>query len=176
MEPGYAQDLRDTVTRAAAALRAMPEETVRARKSPDKWSAAEIIGHLVDSASNNHQRFVRAGQRTDLRFDGYDQESWVRAQDYQNAPWLELITLWESFNLHLARVMDCVPDDVRTRSRTDHNLDRIAWETVRADEAVTLDYFMQDYTAHLKHHLRQISPHLAAEPERQRVAGPPPRP
>jgi len=164
----YAQDLSDTARKAAGALRAMPVEEARARRAPDKWSPQEIIGHLVDSASNNHQRFVRARDRDDLRFPGYDQVAWVKSQNYRDAPWLELIDLWETFNLHLARVMDGVPETIRLRPRADHNLDAIAWETVPADEAVTLEYFMRDYVGHLKHHLRQIDNSLASQPPVQR--------
>jgi hypothetical protein len=128
----------------------------------------EIIGHLIDSASNNHQRFVRARFRTDLRFDGYDQDRWVIAQAYRSANWAQLLNLWESFNLHLARVMETTPQDVLTAARSDHNLHALAWEVVPQDESVTLEYFMRDYVGHLKHHLRQIDPDLAAPPAKQR--------
>jgi hypothetical protein len=166
--PDYAADLRTTVTRAAAALRAIPAERAQTRPAPGKWSAREIIGHLIDSASNNHQRFVRAQFRDDLRFDGYAQDDWVRSQDYQHESWPALVMLWESFNLHIARFMECCPADVRTRPRVDHNLDVIAWEELPREETATLDYFMRDYVNHLKHHLRQIDPRLAGAPERQR--------
>ena len=136
--------------------------------SPGKWSPAEIIGHLIDSASNNHQRFVRARFRTDLRFDGYDQAAWVDAQAYRSASWPTLLDLWESLNLHLARVIDTTPVAALVRRRTDHNLDVLAWETVAREEPVTLLFFMRDYVAHLKHHLRQIDPGLSARPTRQR--------
>jgi hypothetical protein len=154
--PEYWEDLRQTVTVAAAALRTLPEDVVARSAAPGKWSAKEIIGHLIDSASNNHQRFVRAQSRADLRFDGYDQVEWVGTQQYQRAPWPELVGLWELFNLHLARVMANIPDEVRLRPRTDHNLDHLAWQPVAAHESTTLDYFMRDYVMHLKHHLRQI--------------------
>jgi DinB superfamily len=164
----HVQDFRMTVTRAAAALRAMDEVAARVRPAPGKWSPQEIIGHLIDSASNNHQRFVRAQSRDDLRFDGYEQTAWVRVQDYQSAPWAELVTLWELFNLHIARVMELAPEHERMRPRPDHNLDALAWQTVPASEPATLEYFMRDYIGHLRHHLRQIDPRLAAEPELQR--------
>ena len=166
--PDYAKDLSRTVVNAAAVLRAMPAERARSRPAPGKWSPAEIIGHLIDSASNNHQRFVRARFTDGLRFAGYDQDEWVRAQRYREAPWPELVTLWETYNLHLARVMESTPHAIRTRPRHDHNLDVIAWETVPADQPATLEYFMRDYLGHLRHHLRQIDPGLADPPERLR--------
>src|SRR5687767_6158292 len=85
--PEYAVDLLNVVERAAPALLAFDDETARRRPSPGKWSAKEIIGHLVDSASNNHQRFVRAVYQDDLVFTGYDQAHWVSVQHYQDAQW-----------------------------------------------------------------------------------------
>lgn len=152
----YVQELRDLVERSAPLLRALDDAATAARPAPAKWSPREIIGHLIDSASNNHQRFVRARFRDDLVFDGYAQDEWVAAQRYQDADWPELVALWRSFNLHLARVMEAVPDHIRFREHTRHNLDRIAWVPVPADRPATLDYFMCDYVGHLKHHLRQI--------------------
>jgi len=61
----------------------IPEQQSAIARSEDKWSPKEIIGHLIDSASNNHQRFVRAQFTDELIFAGYEQEGWVRVQDYQ---------------------------------------------------------------------------------------------
>jgi hypothetical protein len=158
----YAEDLRATVVRVAAQLLTVPEDEAARRPAPGKWSAKEIIGHLVDSASNNHQRFVRARFQDALVFDGYEQEAWVDAQRYQDAPWNDLVLLWREFNLHLARVMESTPEDMRLRQRARHNLDRIAWQPVPADRPATLDYFMRDYVSHLHHHLRQVERALAS--------------
>lgn len=152
----YARRLLDVIAAAEPLLAATPETAASRRPSPDKWSPKEIIGHLIDSASNNHQRFVRAAWQDDLVFATYAQEDWVELQDYQRADWPDLVTLWASFNRHIARVMISVPDAARTRSRTRHNLDRIAWRAVPATEPATLDYFMEDYVGHLEHHLRQV--------------------
>ena len=107
--------LRLEIERALPRLLEMGEAESAARPKPDKWSARELLGHLIDSASNNHQRFVRAQVRDDLIFEGYDQEKWVRAQGYAEAPWAELVGLWRAYNLHLARVIDAVPAAVRKR-------------------------------------------------------------
>jgi DinB family protein len=155
-EPAYAQRLRERVATAVPKLRAISDDASGRPRAPGKWSPREIIGHLVDSASNNHQRFVRATWQDDLVFPGYEQDEWVRLQDYQHAPWSELVTLWAAFNNHMARLMGAIPEDVRTRERTRHNLDDLAWRPVPASQPVTLDYFMEDYVGHLEHHLRQI--------------------
>jgi hypothetical protein len=152
----YSDDLHDIVETAAVRLLAVTPEASARRPGAGKWSAREIIGHLIDSASNNHQRFVRSQFRDDLVFPGYEQEQWVAVQKYNDAPWSELVTLWRTFNLHLARVMDAVPQAERLRPRTTHNLYEIATNGVPADEPATLDYFMRDYVEHLKQHLRQI--------------------
>jgi hypothetical protein len=162
-------ELRRVVTRAAERLRRMTNEEAVQPRQPGKWSPAQIIGHLVDSASNNHQRFVRARFRPGLRFDGYEQDVWVDAQHYASAPWSDLVDLWTAFNLHLARVMATTPEDVLRMPRRDHNLDVLAWEPVPAEEPTTLEYFMRDYVGHLKHHLRQIDPDLAEPPASQRT-------
>ena len=153
MNPG--EKLRAAVERAVPRLEAISEETA-SRAPAGKWSPKEILGHLIDSASNNHGRFVRAQFQEDLVFPGYQQEEWVSTQRYREAAWPSLIVLWKEFNLHLARVMDVIDPELRNRPRTKHALDRIAWTTVPADTPATLEYFMHDYVAHMEHHLGQV--------------------
>ena len=152
----YVEDLKHTVTSAAAALAVVSNDVAARRPAPGKWSAKEIVGHLVDSAANNHQRFVRAQFQDDLIFPGYAQDDWVAAQGYQDAPWDALLALWREYNLHLARVIERMPDEVRFRVRLRHNLHQLASRAVPEHESTTLDYFMRDYVGHLHHHLRQI--------------------
>lgn len=153
--PQYVHDLERAVAQATPQLLAVSEGDSARRPTPGKWSPREIIGHLVDSASNNHQRFVRAQLQEDLVFPGYAQDSWVATQRYQDAPWDELVTLWRTFNLHLVRVMTAVPDDVRLRPRARHTLQEIGFE-IPPDAPARLDDLMRDYVVHLLHHLRQI--------------------
>lgn len=153
---GYVVELRNAVNEATPILVAMSDEASRLRPAPGKWCPREVIGHLIDSASNNHQRFVRAQFQEDLVFSGYEQDRWVALQQYRDAPWNELIALWRNFNLHIARIMDAVPKDERDRLRARHNLDELAWRPISRDEPATLGYFMSDYVGHLKHHLGQL--------------------
>jgi DinB superfamily len=150
-------DLRDIVTAAAGELEAVTETAAAKQPGPGKWSAKEIVGHLIDSAANNHQRFVRARFQEDLVFAGYEQDEWVRAQRYQDEAWPTLLTLWRTYNLHLANVIAATPQDVRMRERPRHNLHEIAFRTVSVEQPATLEYFMRDYVDHLVHHLRQIA-------------------
>jgi len=157
-KPPYAGELRRAVEDVAPKLLRMSEEQAKRRPRPEKWSPAEIIGHLIDSASNNHQRFLRAQFQDDLVFPGYDQDAWVEFQAYRDAHWSDLVPLWKNFNFHIARVIENTPESIRNSPRKTHNLDKLAWRSVPADEPATLDYFMNDYVDHLKHHLSQIFP------------------
>jgi hypothetical protein len=160
--PTLGAELRAIVDAAAERLLHVDPATAARRPAPDRWSAQEIVGHLVDSAAHNHQRFVRARWQDDLVFSGYAQDAWVDAQRYADAPWPELVALWREYNRHLARVIDATPAAVRDRAHARHNLHEIAWRTVPADEPATLEYFMRDYVGHLLHHLRQMDGLIAA--------------
>lgn len=154
--PPYAHKLVYAVRRVAPALVALDDAATARRPAPGKWSPREIIGHLIDSACNNHQRFVRVRERDDLVVDGYEQDAWVETQRYRDAPWIELVALWTTYNRHLARLMAAIPAADRDRVRTTHNLHLRAFRPVPPDHPVTLAYFMNDYVDHLEHHLAQI--------------------
>ena len=156
----YITELRTLVERESARLLGAPPDAVERRPAKGGWSAKEVLGHLIDSAAVNHQRFVRA-QWQDLVFAGYAQEDWVAAQKYQDAPWIELVALWREYNRHLARVMAAIPIDVRLRPQRRHNLNEIAMNPAPAEEPSTLDYLMRDYVEHLQHHVRQIDARIA---------------
>lgn len=153
----FLDDFRETIETAEKRLLSISERQSQIPRAEDKWSPREIIGHLIDSAANNHQRFVRAQFIDELSFSGYEQEEWVRVQGYNQEPWLQLVQLWKHYNLHLLHLMSLVPEETRTKPRSTHNLDQIAWKTVAAKDFVTLEYFMRDYVAHLKNHLAQIT-------------------
>jgi hypothetical protein len=143
-----ASEIEATVNKACQRLRSLPKEAVEARPNPAEWSVKEIVGHLVDSASNNHQRFVRLQVADGLVFPDYsqDNEIWVAIQSYQEAPWDDLLDLWRFFNLHLSHVI---------RTVNEKYIDHI-W-VVDEDTSVTLGALMIDYLRHLNDHLRQIN-------------------
>ena len=161
--PAYIEELKEAVLDAFQNLTMIPEEATEQKPAPGKWSLKEIIGHLIDSAVNNQQRFVRAQQSRELVFEGYDQDAWVSSQNYQAANWHELLILWRTLNLHIVHIMENVPDDIRTQSRSVHNLHEIAFHTVPEDLPTSLDYFMGDYVLHLKHHLGKVAGLLNSE-------------
>lgn len=109
------------------------------------WSRKQVIGHLVDSASNNHQRFVRASLQGSLEFPGYDQDGCVRVQAVQETPWALLIALWKNYNLYLAHVIAHLPaSQLGAPCR------------IGPSQPVTLKFLAEDYLRHLLHHLAQI--------------------
>lgn len=165
-----AEELRSTVERASSLLLNMSADWALRPLAPGKWAPIEVIGHLIDSASNNHQRFVRALDSEGLHGAGYAQNDWVAVQAYRTASWRTVVELWGAFNLHLAHLIENTPRREQLRPRLDHNLYEIAWEPVPAPEAVTLEYLMRDYVGHLKHHLRQIDADLSDPPRRQRTS------
>jgi hypothetical protein len=109
------------------------------------WSRRQVMGHLIDSASNNHQRFVRAMLADALEFPGYDQAGNVRVQAVQEAGWELLVSLWASYNRYLAHVIGQLPEDKLDMSCRIGN-----------GEPVTLRFVAVDYVEHLMHHLGQI--------------------
>ena len=152
----FLEDFRQTLAASSARLLEIPADQSQRPRAEGKWSPREIIGHLIDSASNNHQRFVRAQFTDDLVFAGYEQEGWVRVQDYQNEDWTDLVQLWRLFNQHLLHLISLIPEETRLKLRYKHNLHQIASDSLSESEPVTLDWFIRDYLEHMKKHLSQI--------------------
>lgn len=138
-------NLLEAIENARPRLLSISNRVAAIKTRPDKWSAKEIIGHLIDSAANNHQRFVRAqlGLKA-LQPYRYMQDYWVNAQQYQSADWPSLVSLWYFYNLHLVHVIAHFQPDA-----LDQELD--VW-----DEPATLRFVAEDYVRHLQHHLDQI--------------------
>lgn len=152
----YINAFREDLDVAEPALRRLSDAAAGIALAPGKWSPKEVIGHLIDSASVNHERFLRAAQSDDLALPGYGQDAWVMAQRYGAHAWPDLVDLWSAYNRHLLHVMSNIPDELRHRPREHHSLDVIAFRSVSPIEPTTLDYLMSDYVVHLEHHLMQI--------------------
>jgi hypothetical protein len=155
-----ANHLRDVVLKVLPLLKEISDKNASAKPTPEKWSNKEILGHLIDSACNNQQKFVRTMAQPHLNFVGYAQNHWVTAQHYQTVNWELLVDFWKSHNLHLAHVIE--------------NVDEAFLQNTISIEGVgpfTLAFIMKDYAEHLKHHLRQILPDIGLESTFQNVYG-----
>jgi hypothetical protein len=153
--PTAPERLRAAIAAARPKLARLDDERAARPPAPGKWSPKEVLGHLIDSAANNHQRFVRARFQDDLVFPGYDQDAWIAAQRYSEARWSDLVELWSAYNLHLVRVLEALPAELASRPAARHNLDAIAFG--KPPERPALAWFAHDYVDHLEHHLRQIA-------------------
>ena len=154
----YSVLLREIVVRSKNKIESIDERELSSKTHPEKWSKKEILGHLIDSAYNNHQRFTRASLQDNLVFQGYDQESWVVLNDYQNRTKEDVLDTWVSANQHLSVVINNLPEKLLNRKTTDHNFHQICMNLLEEGQATSLSYLIWDYIFHLEHHLQQIIP------------------
>src|ERR1041384_46366 len=146
-----AADLHAAIAEGVVMFSEIDDAKSRTRARPDGWSVREIVGHLIDSACNNHRRFV-IGQGTGVaRFDGYVQDEWVSRQGYAEEAWADLVALWAAYNRHLRHVMQHT------------SIEAAAMSALAPDGSapVTIGFLMQDYVRHLRHHLEQVRGMLA---------------
>jgi hypothetical protein len=153
--------LRQVLERCVPLLRSMPAEEVAIKPGPQKWSKQEVLGHLIDSACNNHQKFVRMlTGNGPLVFAGYAQDDWVASQHYQAADWSRLVELWRCYNEHLAHVIEHA-DAARLGNTI----------TLDGHGPYRLDFIMGDYVEHMKHHLKAVLPAAGLASAFQNVYG-----
>ena len=140
-----ANALQTTVEAALPRLQALSEQEAQRDRGEGKWVVKQILGHLIDSAANNQQRFVRARGADPVVFPSYDQDDWVVAHAYTIRSWRELIDIWIAYNAQVAEVISSTPPERRqVQCRIGDN------------EPATLEWLMTDYVRHMRHHLDQI--------------------
>ena len=142
--PEIASELDRVLESSSEHLRAITEESAAKRPKPEAWCKKEILGHLIDSATNNHQRFVRLQLAPSLEMPAYEQNGWVRSQNYAGRPWRDLVELWLAYNRHLVHVI----------RNADASAAQHIWKASAGD--VELQFIIEDYLRHLNHHLAQI--------------------
>jgi len=146
----------DRVAAIADQLFEMNEAKMSKARKPGGWSRKEILGHLIDSASVNHQRFIDSQITGSIVFIGYAHQEWVSLQGYRDAAWEELVTLWCALNMHLCNIVELIPSRVLDEVHNDHSYEAMAFRELPNDEPSTLGYLVEDYFAHLQYHLDQI--------------------
>ncbi|TDQ08881.1 DinB family protein [Pedobacter metabolipauper] len=120
------------------------ENTFSMKPNPEKWSKKEIIGHLIDSATNNHHRFVR-GQFEETPAITYDQNKWNQGNYYQLINSTQIISFWEAYNRQLLELINHLP-----KEKLNHNIN------VGTENNPTIGFLIDDYVQHLEHHLKQV--------------------
>lgn len=143
------QELTSIVTDFDRKLNGIPDDDFCAKPNPLKWSKKEILGHLIDSASNNHRRFVCGQYESTPPHIIYDQDFWVKSNDYSNAPGKALITLWVLLNRQIERVLASMPEAHYARTCNTGK---------QSPQLHSLQWLAEDYLKHMKHHLNQIIP------------------
>jgi hypothetical protein len=138
------KELNEIIEEYSELLKSVSDMKYSIKPSPDKWSKKEILGHLIDSATNNHQRFIR------VQFENkpsifYDQDKWVAHSHYNELPVKQLIRFWTLYNKQLLEIIKRIPAE---------NLMREC--KMRDGKQVTLELLVNDYITHLQHHLKQI--------------------
>lgn len=137
-----ASELIQYVNEIHAKLTLISNDAASVKVSAKQWSKKELIGHLIDSATNNHHRFVRAQELNEFVFPAYEQDNWVILQEYNSSSWEVLIDLWRLYNIQLAHVIKHInPESLNVSC------------TIGSYSAEKLEAIILDYLPHMKHHI-----------------------
>lgn len=139
------QLLRELIDLLPGRLRVLPADKVKHKAAPNSWSPKEELGHLLDSAANNHQRVVRTQLEEKPAMPGYDGDAWVELHRYQHRDWETLIGLWAALNHQLLAAAEAAEDSAWSRTCT-----------IGDSAPLTLQFVFDDYVHHMLQHLRHI--------------------
>ena len=142
----FAESFRSSIAAARDKISHVEESAAEIPVRPGGWSSKQVLGHLIDSALNNHQRFVRASLEGSYEGPSYAQKGWVGMHGYAGMPWHELVSHWVKQNELLSEVVERIPEDKYG-----------APCKVDGDEAATLRFLVDDYLVHLHYHVDQIA-------------------
>lgn len=143
----YTEEIRQIVNDWESKLLLLPEDMITERRNHQNRTIKQLLGHLIDSASNNHQRMIRLQYNENLTFPDYTQDNdrWIAIQDYQHADWINLVQLWKSFNLHIIHLVESID-----KSKLDNY-----WTDFEGAK-VTLRDMIKGYPWHLNLHINDI--------------------
>jgi len=143
-----ADRLQKDIDEVPAKFLRFPEGELNRKPAPNKWSKKEILGHLIDSAANNHHRFIRSQfEKEPFTIVPYEQDNWVRIQKYNEVDSKYLVELWRLYNQHINWIISNFPEEklsVKCRSIDDR------------ETAENIFLLIKDYVEHMDHHLEQI--------------------
>jgi hypothetical protein len=125
------------------------QELSEVKLDPDKWTLKEIVGHLIDSASNNHQRFVRLQIDQKVSLPGYDAEAWASTSNIQNLDYKFVVGFWKMYNKYLLNLIKGMKPECMKN----------VWKTTDGEE-ITLSFLIDDYFAHMKLHFQMFTQRL----------------
>ena len=146
MSTQTSREFRAEIERLQDALLALSPALADTPWRVDGWTRKQIAGHLLDSAANNRQRFVRATIDGEYAGPGYAQDAWVAAHGYSDESWETLLRWWQAEHEILTTVVDRVPEE------------RLKAMCVVGDDApVTLRFLIEDYLSHQRHHFAQLT-------------------
>lgn len=146
MPTQLAQQFRAELDAIHAALLALPPELADTPWRAGGWTRKQVLGHMLDSAANNRQRFVRASAHGSFAGPNYEQEAWVEAHGYAAQPWETLLHWWQVEHEILTAVVDRIPAE---------RLETIC--TLDGEAPVTLRFLIEDYPRHQRGHLAQLA-------------------
>lgn len=151
-QPGPGFDLQMVEVTHAWLLK-LDEAAVSRAPNEGVWSPKQVLGHLVDSAANNHARWARMAAEDGLTFPIWDQDAWNAVQDWQGEAWADIVSLWAAYNRHLVRFQTLLPEPA-----LDH---RARIGTLNGGQPLTLAELLAHYARHLHMHLDQIRERVA---------------
>ena len=139
------KELRALIDKIPHRLSKLPASQVESKPALSSWSPKEELGHLLDSAANNHQRIVRTQLDDEPKMPGYDGDAWVELHRYQQRNWQDMVELWRALNQQLLTAAEAAPDAAWARTCT-----------IADSPPLTLKFVFEDYIDHMLHHLQHI--------------------
>lgn len=144
------QELLRLVEEWEPKLIVLSEEIVANRRNSQNRTIKQIVGHMIDSASNNTHRIIHLQyQPSPLVYPDYanlgSNDRWIAIQNYQEGEWFDLVQLWKYSNIHIVHVIKNV------------NMETLDNEWITAlNKRVSLKTMILDYLSHFRLHLSEI--------------------